>query len=418
MPAPSRQNLSYFQKENILFFLMNICYFAANSIYFGFLTMYLTSQGYSSVSCGVINTLISLISLIFQPIAGYLTDTFITIKKYLVLVSIGAIATTFLLPLTASTPILAGLSIMIVALFTCPSTYLADTWSVTLREDLPYIDYGKNRAGGSLGYCAMSVIAGFLIAPFGYELLFLLHMILFAIFIVVVLQIPSVPCRNAKKQPSAKSSDFSKDSSEESLGFGKAVSKLAHNPKYMIFLVSAVCYTISSRAFSFSLPYNVLHLDSGNDVMGVVMAFGAFCEMPMLFWISKGIRRFRLSNLYLVCCIIMLFRGIALATAFAIPMLFLSQACQGLSNAIFLAVSLEIVSRVVSIHIRTTAVTFLIGMTNGLGAIVGTFVSGILIDQIGVTSTAWVMAIPTAIGFLIYLLSVLTERKKSPETII
>jgi len=50
---------------------------------------------------------------------------------------------------------------MIVALFTCPSTYLADTWSVTLREDLPYIDYGKNRAGGSFGYCAMSVIAGF-----------------------------------------------------------------------------------------------------------------------------------------------------------------------------------------------------------------------------------------------------------------
>jgi len=63
---------------------MNICYFAANSIYFGFLTMYLTAQGYSSVSCGIINTLISLISLVFQPIAGYLTDTFITIKKYLI----------------------------------------------------------------------------------------------------------------------------------------------------------------------------------------------------------------------------------------------------------------------------------------------------------------------------------------------
>lgn len=418
MQAKPKQNLSYFQKENILFFSMNICYFAANSIYFGFLTMYLTSQGYSSVSCGIINTLISLISLIFQPIAGYLTDTFITIKKYLVLVSIGAIATTFLLPLTASTPILAGLSIMIVALFTCPSTYLADTWSVTLREELPYIDYGKNRAGGSFGYCAMSVIAGFLIAPFGYELLFLLHMILFAAFIVIVLQIPSVPCRNAKKQIPAKIPDFPEDSAEQSLGFGKAVSKLAHNSKYMLFLISAVCYTISSRAFSFSLPYNVLHLDGGNDVMGIVMAFGALCEVPMLFWISKGIRRFHLSNLYLVCCVIMIFRGIALATATAIPMLFLSQACQGLSNAIFLAVSLEIISGVVSIHIRTTAVTFLIGMTNGLGAIVGTFVSGILIDQIGVTNMAWIMAIPVTIGFLIFLLFVLTERKKSPETII
>ena len=52
--------MSYFKKENLLFYAFNVVYFACSSLYFGFIVMYLTAHGYSSFECGVINTIISL----------------------------------------------------------------------------------------------------------------------------------------------------------------------------------------------------------------------------------------------------------------------------------------------------------------------------------------------------------------------
>ena len=59
--------------------------------------------------------------------AGYITDTVMSIKKYIILCSAGAILTTYLLPLTVHNMLGASISVMLLTLFAYPLTYLADT---------------------------------------------------------------------------------------------------------------------------------------------------------------------------------------------------------------------------------------------------------------------------------------------------
>ena len=120
-----------------------------------------------------------------RQLVGYITDTFLSMKKYLVLTCLGAIATTCLLPLLADSFPLAVLSAFIYFLFSTPISHLMDTWVVTLRDERPYIDYGKTRFGGSLGYAIMAAAAGWLIS------LFSSYMVLYLSLIHIYRRIPA-----------------------------------------------------------------------------------------------------------------------------------------------------------------------------------------------------------------------------------
>lgn len=399
---------SYFQKENISFFFLNVIYFSANCMFFGFLVMYLTSKGYSGFECGVFNTLISICALIVQPISGYLTDTFITIKKYLIFTSIAAIAFTFALPLTVSNPILAAISVMLMAALVNPSAFLADTWAVTLRETYPHIDYGKNRSGGSIGYCITSIAAGYLVAPLGYHILFILHIVLFVIYILIVLTIPDIPCRNAKSaQPLS-----AEPSEHKSLSFLQVLNILLKNKPYLLFLTSSFCYYASMRAFSSNVSYKVLSLGGDDSMMGVALAIGAIFEVPFLFIINRCIHRFPLNHLYLFSVFCILFRGLFMAFAPTAGLMYFSQALQACSYGVYVAVSLEIVSRLVPPNIRTTSITLMVAVTSGLGAIIGCFIGGALIDSMGVDLMAYIMSIPCVVGILLYLIPMFQKKSK------
>ncbi|MGI5958882.1 MAG: MFS transporter [Massiliimalia sp.] len=404
---------TYFCRENILFYLLNVVYYGTTSIYFGFLVMFLTEKGYSSFECGLFNTLVSIASLVVQPLAGYLTDTYITIKKYLIIASIAAIVFTFSLPLTVQYPVIAACCTFFMSAVINPCAFLADTWAVTLREDNPNIDYGKNRSGGSVGYFLVSIIAGELIAPFGYNTLFIIHMILFAAYLLIVLQIPSVPCRNR-----GKSSEEQLDSSEKGYSFPQIIGMLFHNKAYCLFLFSAVFYFIGMRAFSANVTYKVLALNGGDSEMGAALAIGAIFEVPFLFIINYCIHRFKLSYLYLLCVSFIVLRGILMAAAPIMSLLYVSQILQACSYGIYVAVSLEIVSRIVPPSIRATSITFMVAMTSGLAAIIGIFFGGILIDQVGVDLMCWIMTLSSFLGLLIYLFPVIKASKKAPENIL
>lgn len=411
---------SYFCKENILFFLLNVVYYGTTSIYFGFLVMFLTEKGYSSFECGLFNTLVSIASLVVQPLAGYLTDTYITIKKYLVIASIAAIVFTFSLPLTVQMPVLAACCAFLMSAIINPCAFLADTWAVTLREDNPNIDYGKNRSGGSIGYFLVSMIAGELIAPFGYNTLFAIHMALFAVYLVIILQIPSVPCRNRAKQDETPQEEKEEEEEKEEKGYSlpQIIRMLAKNRAYMLFLVSAVFYFIGMRAFSANVTYKVLDLNGGDSAMGTALAVGAVFEVPFLFIINYCIHRFKLSYLYLLSVLSIVLRGVLMAAAPSMPLLYLSQMLQASSYGIYVAVSLEIVSRIVPASIRTTSITFMVAMTSGLGAIIGIFFGGVLIDMVGVNTMCWIMSMSSLLGFFIYLVPTLRAGKRDRETVL
>lgn len=410
--------MSYFKKENILFYAFNVVYFACSSLYFGFIVMYLTAHGYSSFECGVINTIISLVEFLFQPVAGYITDTFLSIKKYIILCSVGAILTTYLLPLTVHNMLGASVSVMLLTLFAYPLTYLADTWSVTLRESLSYIDYGKNRSGGSVGYSVTSALAGVLIARFGYDLLFLLHVILFAVVIVIVLFIPGVPCGNARKQKKGEEGQQPRPDQEESLSFGGIIKVLLRNQKYMVFLLSTFCFYMALKAWCTYIPYKIIELGGADKELGYAIALAAVGEIPILFIMNRCVQRFRLSFIYITATLCLFARGLLMLTAQSMSMVMLSELLEAFTYAFFIAVSLEMINRIVPRAIRTTAVTVEVAVTNGLSGIIGTFIGGILVDRFGVDMMSLVMCVMSALGFLLFAVPTYLQFQRDRELVV
>ena len=120
-----------------------------------------------------------------------------------------------------------------------------------------------------MGYSVTSALAGVLIAKFGYDLLFLLHVILFAVVIVIVLFIPGVPCGNARKKK-VEGAQLQPEQGE-SLSFGGIIKMLLRNQKYMVFLLSTFCFYMALKAWCTYIPYKIIELGGADKELGYEM---------------------------------------------------------------------------------------------------------------------------------------------------
>ena len=95
-----------FGRKNLLLMGVQGFYWCAYCTYFGFLVLYMQNHGYSNVQCAQAQVLIAVATLITQPLIGYLTDSFITCKKFLLVTTALAVPVAFLLQASVSSPIL------------------------------------------------------------------------------------------------------------------------------------------------------------------------------------------------------------------------------------------------------------------------------------------------------------------------
>ena len=86
-----------FGRKNLLLMGVQGFYWCAYCTYFGFLVLYMQNHGYSNVQCAQAQVLIAVATLITQPLIGYLTDSFITCKKFLLVTTALAVPVAFLL---------------------------------------------------------------------------------------------------------------------------------------------------------------------------------------------------------------------------------------------------------------------------------------------------------------------------------
>ncbi len=403
----------YFQKENICFFMSNFFLFATNALYFGFMMAFLTSKGYSAFEAGLINSVSCVVSLFFQPLAGFITDTFLPMKKYVVLGGIGGVACIFLLPMLSGSIWGAVFAVLLYCVFFTPLSFLIDTWVVTLRDERPYIDYGKNRIGGSAGYAIMAAAAGGLVSFFhSYTVLFICGMITISCMVLSVLPLPTIPCRNA--------GGTRKERQEEaaSLRFGQALGILLKNKTYLLFLLSSCGYNIAMKPCAVDMSYKIQEINGTDSQLGIALAVAAIFECPVLFVITRFVRRFRLSALYVTSITFMAIRGALLAFAPNFEVLLISQIFQALSYGSYLAVSLEIVSRITPVNVRATGITFMVGITSGVGGIIGTMGSGVLIDLWGVSRMAVVLTLIAAASALLYSIPMILDYRKDPNLVV
>ena len=164
----------------------------------------------------------------------------------------------------------------------------------------------------------------------------------------------------------------------------------------MAFLVFTVVFYVAVNFEGTFLPYYLDEMGIGSTRYGVLLAFRAFMEVPLLLGLTRLRRRFRMSNLIMVAAGLMALECLlfgmgvrSLVSAVLVCLLF------GLGNGLYIGTSANYIYSLAPGELKATAQAVYASVLSASG-IVGNLLGGVLFDALG----ARAFYLTTAVTFL------------------
>ena len=347
-------------------------------------TIYLKGQGFSASSIGLVSALMSAVAIAAMTFWGMVSDKIGSVRRVnviLLAVGFGAFAA---IPLLAGLPGASLLFMLFIPLsnfFKGPTTIFLD--NLTVRNCSEWsLNYGVIRSGGSVAYAIVSLAVAANIDRIGVGNTFWLSALLMIIPAVLILMCAE-PRGKRKMQ---------NDAGPQKLPVGL----LFRSPRYMAFLVFTVVFYVAVNFEGTFLPYYLDEMGIGSTRYGVLLAFRAFMEVPLLLGLTRLRRRFRMSNLIMVAAGLMALECLlfgmgvrSLVSAVLVCLLF------GLGNGLYIGTSANYIYSLAPGELKATAQAVYASVLSASG-IVGNLLGGVLFDALG----ARAFYLTTAVTFL------------------
>ncbi|HOV64429.1 MAG TPA: MFS transporter [Spirochaetia bacterium] len=382
------------EKGNLEFGALQWFYWSSILCFQGFLVPFLIENGYTNIQIGIISSFISLMTVIAQPMWGFLCDRFETVKKILVpamlvsgiiVAALPSFRNNFWLVLTIS-------SVYSLTANSMPT--IIDTWTLKSAVYKPTILYGPTRAAGSAGYAILALFCGRLFDIFGLNYSFYAY----GFFTVVTTFIATSMDDSCMRQgPSLKRS---------SVSVTTMVKSVVANYEYRAFLLFGTVFAIGMRGTLTFFPVLLKHVGGTNSDLGWAILVMAGSEIPPLILSTQLLKRFKPQTLLIAS---MFFY--ALRIGLHIPLhsttgLILIQVTQAFSFGLYLPAMLYFVDSVAPPHLKTAYQTLAVAFNSGIGSIVGNYIGGIIVDSRGIYAYycfATLAVLLGAIGFSLFL---------------
>lgn len=373
------------------FLAVYFLYYSAYALFSSYMVSYLVQRGMSATLCGGLTSITLLVSVFMQPVAGYLTDTFLSTRQYLQ-VSVGAIVVLCVLnTLFDQNDVVCVLLIVLTAAFAYPFVQLMDAWVNCARELDETLIYSRVRAGGSIGFATVSVLAGHFFHAAGYKSYFLLQAAIFILILPFLKKLPRLALGNRKKGKEG----------ESHLGFFASFSILLHRPQYAACLVLFSLYWMSHRPIGSYLALICASYGGGDALFGNVCGVGSFAEFLLLLLIVPLGRKMSLKTQLATAFLLCLVRPALLLTG-KIPLLYAGHIAQSLSFAFFFAASTACFTRFADPRIRSFSISVGLTVTSVLGTVCANFTGGIIYDMFGAKGNLWLSLILSMVGIAFF----------------
>lgn len=360
-----------------------VCFGCAYGVYYGiyclflsFMVTYLTMAGYSPIFCGVAGTLTYLISILTQPLMGYLTDSVLSIRRCLQIAVTVTLAGTVLLPSVLSRRTVLLLVLTVVAGVTVPMMSLLDVWVLAAKEDTPKLNYPLVRAWGSLAYGFTSLIMGRLVQQHGVRLIFQVQIVFCLLLILVLHRLPEISMHNRTR-----------DSGTLSLSASLRIICADHGFRFAVILM--LLHWLTHRMIGSYLALLVQAVGGDTSAFGIVTGLGGYAEIIIPLFGYRWIRRCPLDRLLLICLAINFVRPVFcwLSLPFGTAFFAAGQIIQSIGFSIYFTASVECLSRLVPYQIKNTAISLGLALSSLLGTVLANFAGGLLIEFSGALST-------------------------------
>lgn len=328
--------------------------------FYPFLAYYFQIRGLSYAQMGIGFSLVSLTSVLAQPMWGVITDKYSN-KRNILLTTLCLSALMIYTLIWANGFYVVLMCIVLVMIFQSPLVPVADAYCYALIKAFGGIEYGRIRLMGSFGYAVFALIVGYIVKFLGFNSSYIVYSTACLCAICIV-----------------RSIDFRDKNTRRRLEI-KDIINLLQRKSIVLLLLAIICTNIAIGSNSSFIA--ILIEKTGGEVseLGMVWFLVAISELPAFYYGAKLLKKYGELNLYIVGLLLFVTRFwlLSLCTWF-IPVLLL-QLMQGVTYTFFLIASLEYLNRIAPGNIKTVAMT-LHAAAIATGGVIGNLGGGVLLE--------------------------------------
>lgn len=336
-------------------------------------TVYLQEQKFSASQIGLLNSIAFCFSIVSISFWSTVSDKSGSIKKVLFTVLLfggGLFALVPLIPAKLSiSPILFIGILPVLNFFRGSMTTLQENIQVRNCNELG-LNYGASRSLGSLAFTIGSLIATWLLngrmsVAFTFPLAFILLIpVLVLIFFV---REPRSVVHNPKDKGRHKTE----------------LKQLFKNRSYIYFLLFAFLFYLAYNGSAGFVAYYMKSIGVDSRLYGLILAYRAFLEIPLLFFMNRLRRKFSLEQLLGAGVVLILMESILFSTmANSLAGMLFSTTFYGLGNGLFIGSSLNYLYHLAPQGLKASAHAFF-SVASSAAGIIGSMGGGIIFDRIG-----------------------------------
>ena len=340
-------------------------YFFAVGVILPLLPVYLNKElMISKPSVGIIMSFIPLISIVGQPIWGYISDY--SQKFKLILLSIMIIAA-FLAILLANinyVPVIVFM-VFIFSFFYCGIVPLSDRFALEFAHT-HNVNYGSMRLWGSIGFAVSTLVIGYITDFFGLRIIFYLYSI---IMLISCLTVAKFPLGQVTKKLS-KESTFKSD-----------LFKILIMPQF-IFLVLISMFSFSTLLANNSyLGLYMINNGSTLTIIGTLFFVSAISEVPFMLASKTIIEKVGVVNVLFVSILATSLRWFVYFLEPNIFILYGATLLQGIGFGLMQPCIMHYLKEIVPNTIVTTAITIVSSIGFGFGNWFCSFLGGFILKN-------------------------------------
>lgn len=389
--------MNRFNKTNIRIGLVQGFYWMASCVFVSFLVRLLSGYGYNDYESGIALSVSAFAALTVQPLIGKLADKAKSVSRLLAVCFLISILGAFCLSIANENRVVAYIIIFVVFGSFRSLIYVIDLWSFAAGSGDESFSYGFTRSFGAVFYALSAPFYGDAIDRFGISIIVPCFMVMSLIAMVMVLIAPKPDTEKKEKN---------------TISFRKALKKLISNKHYMILLISYMLIEMSAIPGQNYLTRKFEVLGARDIYTGIALLLMGLLQLPSLNSIDKLGKRFKAEILIEVSLFGLLLRTVILAfatTAIGTVCAFLTEP---FAFGLYIGAILLYMHEYLDEDVMYFGTTLYSAATGGLGGIVGNYIAGLLASRYGIIPMLELMIIPALIGFCLYTLSILIERRR------
>ncbi len=366
--------------------------------------VYLQGIGCSNQELGLILALSNVGGAVLSPVLGALIDRNRKIRHAAIVNVLLAIQVVLLILLRVhpSHDLLTAICYVLYISVLMPVNAVNLDLCVRLERVKAPLNFGFARSMGSFSFVILSTLLGVITARWGFLTL------PFAGLAVVVLQF--IGNRFIDRDLREAEASMPPDASLIQAKSSSLVSFVKENRMFCLMLFGTIILFISHNMDGNFLINEIRNLGGDTAIMGLVAAFTAITEIPVMMFSDRLPKRWQTVHYIRLALVFFTIKILAYALAPNIPLFFAARTLQAPSYALYTVLIVRYADSVVDRKDSAKAQSLAFSMTT-IGSVLASLIGGAMFDTAGVRTTMLTAVAISAIGTVIALLGTFNRKK-------